>query len=65
MYKSTRILEMRKSLYFALKIIGEMKQRYALFLLIPFVLACAEKKTPADLIIRGGKIYTANDNKQL
>ncbi|GHM99050.1 amidohydrolase [Cytophagales bacterium WSM2-2] len=31
------------------------------FLIIITLISCSEKKTTADLIIRGGKIYTAND----
>jgi predicted amidohydrolase YtcJ len=32
------------------------------FLLFVGLFACTEKNTPADLIIRGGKIYTSDDN---
>jgi predicted amidohydrolase YtcJ len=34
---------------------------FTFILLVSLLFSCAEKKTTADLIIRGGKIYTAND----
>ncbi|MFN7793839.1 MAG: amidohydrolase, partial [Cyclobacteriaceae bacterium] len=37
-----------------------MKKVLTLFLIATVFAGCAEKKTPADLIIRGGTIYTMN-----
>ena len=33
----------------------------ALVLLFTFLIGCSEKETPADLIIRGGTIYTVEE----
>ena len=32
------------------------------FLLTVYLTGCSEKKTPADMIIRGGTIYTVEDS---
>jgi predicted amidohydrolase YtcJ len=34
--------------------------RYLSLILLLFIVSCSAKKTPADLIIKGGKIYTMN-----
>ncbi len=37
--------------------------RYLSLILLVLTISCSEKKTPADLIIKGGKIYTMNDQQ--
>ncbi len=37
--------------------------RYLSLILLLLTISCSEKKTPADLIIKGGKIYTMNDQQ--
>src|SRR4051812_22209538 len=37
--------------------------KYVYLILLLSLFSCTEKKTTADLIIRGGKIYTANDTQ--
>lgn len=40
-----------------------MNMKYFGLLALLFFFSCSEKKTPADLIIKGGKIYTMNDQQ--
>jgi predicted amidohydrolase YtcJ len=42
-----------------------MKQYILLVLLFSVILSCSERRTPADLIIQGGKIYTVNQKQPI
>ncbi len=40
-------------------------KRYAWLWMVPFVVACTGRQNPADLILRGGRIYTMNEKSPI